>query len=122
MRTHPEIRAAIPRATDPGIPRTAARQAPEEVAPDIPFWPVAYGAAARDGLAAATQQEHEAVTAFEEELNELPQACGDLYPDTVGDLYVGRLPGPGHNAWTSVLYHVDNEAQQVLVLAIVSGP
>ncbi|MEW1551477.1 type II toxin-antitoxin system RelE family toxin [Streptomyces tsukubensis] len=85
-------------------------------------WSIVYSETGRAGLATATVAERAAVLDFEKQLARSPHECGELYPDPVGGLYTGLLEVGGVPAWTSVLYRVDDEAREVLVVAIISGP
>ncbi|MFD9819101.1 hypothetical protein [Streptomyces violascens] len=85
-------------------------------------WSVVYSETGRAALAAATPDERAAILGYEKQLAAAPYACGELYPDRIGNLYLGLLQVGGRLAWTSVLYRVDEAAHEVMIVVIVSGP
>ncbi|MFJ3673639.1 hypothetical protein ACIPSE_45080 [Streptomyces sp. NPDC090106] len=89
---------------------------------DGALWSVVYSETGRAGLATATIEERAAVLGFEKLLAQTPYGRGELYPDRVGGLYTALLAVEERPAWTSVLYRIDEDRREVLIVAIVSGP
>ncbi|GGU51210.1 hypothetical protein [Streptomyces violascens] len=91
-------------------------------------WSVVYSETGRAALSVATPQERAAILALEARLALDPYACGEIYPDRIGNLYLALLEVGGRLAWTSVLYRIDEgnldegTRGEALIVAVVSGP